>query len=152
MPAPAPATGAARRSCDDPAPVDGRAVAPVMLPAALGLLGAAALLGAGLAVVYLKGPQAKPPPAAVLAGHAALGAASLVALLAAIGGGVPPGRMGTAGFVPTAAALLALTLALGMLLALASWRRRRPSEMLVGTHATLAIAGLIVLLAAVALR
>ena len=123
-----------------------------MLAAALVLLCAAAIVGAGLAVLYVRGPQAKPPPAAVLAGHATLGAASLAVLLLALGRGLPQSRMGTAGFGPTAAALLALTLAFGLLLAAASWRRRRPSEMLVGTHATLAIAGLVVLLALVALR
>jgi hypothetical protein len=122
-----------------------------MLVLAFVLLCAAAAIGGGLAVLYLRRPQAKPaPPAPVLATHAALGAASLAVLLVALGRGLPPTGIGAAGLGPTAAALLAMALAIGLLLAHASWRRRRPGEMLVGLHAGLAVAGLVVLLALIA--
>lgn len=123
-----------------------------MLILALALLCAAAAIAGGLAVLYLRGPQAKAPPAPLLAAHAILGTASLAALILALHRGLPHSGMGTSGFGPTAAGLLALALAFGLLLARASSRRRRPGELLVGTHAGLAIAGLVVLLTLVALR
>ncbi|MGC2524752.1 MAG: hypothetical protein WA417_19290, partial [Stellaceae bacterium] len=61
------------------------------------------------------------------------------------GGGRP--HMGTAGFRTTSAALLAAALLLGLVMARAAWRRRRPAGMLVGAHAGFAIAGLVLLLA-----
>jgi uncharacterized iron-regulated membrane protein len=60
--------------------------------------------------------------------------------------------MGTARFGPLAALLLGLALALGLVLARAAWRRRQPAAILVASHAGLAIAGLVLLLALVALR
>jgi hypothetical protein len=122
-----------------------------MLVLAFALLCGAAAIGGGLAVLYLRGPQANPAPGALLAAHAALGAASLAALLFALARGLPHTGRGTAGFGPTAAALLALALVMGLLLAHASWRRQRPGELIVGLHAGLAIAGLVVLLALVAI-
>jgi len=88
---------------------------------------------------------------AVTLGHGALGTAGLGVLLAGLLQGVPPSRMGTAGFGPAAAVLLALALALGILIALASFGRRRPAAALVAVHASLAIAGLVVLWALVSL-
>jgi hypothetical protein len=120
-----------------------------MLRLAFALLCAAASLGAGLAVRYLRGPHAKPLPAAIPAAHGVLGAASLGALLLALLHGLPRTGMGTAGFAPIAAGLLALALAFGLTLA---WRRGRPpAPVLVATHASVAIAGLVILLALVAL-
>jgi hypothetical protein len=110
----------------------------------------AAALGGGLAIMYLRGPEARRPAAAIPIAHAAFGAASLAALLLALCRGLAQTGMGTAGFGPTAAALLALALCFGLRLAWLAWRRRRPSELLVFTHAGLAITGLVVLLALVA--
>ncbi len=123
-----------------------------MLRLALFLLCAAALIGAGLAVLYVKGPQAKPPPAVIPIIHAILGAASLLAVVLAVRRGAPATGMGTAGFGATAATLLGLALGFGLRLAYLTWRRRRASEVLVGTHAGLAIAGLVLVLTLVALR
>ncbi|HTV87737.1 MAG TPA: hypothetical protein VME41_01865, partial [Stellaceae bacterium] len=110
----------------------------------------AAAVGGGLAVLYLQGPQAKRPAAGLLALHAGLGAASLAVLLTALRRGPPHTGMGTAGFGPTAASLLATALLFGLWLALLSWRRRRAGELLVFVHAGLAITGVVVLLALVA--
>jgi hypothetical protein len=123
-----------------------------MLALAFTLLCAAVAIGCGLAFIYMRGPDAKPPPAALPVVHAAFGAASLLALIAALRRGVPQSGMGIADFGVIALVLLALTLAFGVLLALASWRRGRPGELLVGTHAGLAVAGFVILMTLVALR
>ena len=108
---------------------------------------AAVALGGGLAIPYLRGSSRRPPwPVAAI--HAAFGAAGLAALLIAIRRGLPPSAMGTAGFAPAAAILLALALTLGVMFAL---RRRRPAGVLVAVHASLAIAGFVVLWTVVSL-
>lgn len=122
-----------------------------MLPLAFWLLCGAALLGGALMVMYLRGTAARHPPPMLLAAHAAWGTAALAALIAAIGQGLPRTRMGTAGFGVAAAFLLSAALVCGLLIARAAWRGRRPVELLVGLHAGLAIAGLCLLLALVAL-
>jgi hypothetical protein len=120
-----------------------------LLGFALALLFAAAAFGGTLAVLYLCGKPA-PRPASVV--HAAIGAASIAALLLALSRGIKRTGMGTAGFGPTAAVLLALALLFGLRLAWMAWRQRRPSEILVFTHAGLAVAGLVLLSALVAIR
>jgi hypothetical protein len=119
-----------------------------MLQFSLFLLCGAAALGGGLAVRYLRG---KPAPGAVLAAHATFGIAGVVALRIALGRGLSPTGLGTAGFGRTAVVLLALAFLFGLRLAWLGWRRRRPSELLVGTHALVAVAGLVLVLSLVAL-
>jgi hypothetical protein len=87
----------------------------------------------------------------VLATHAALGVASIIALRIALRRGLPQIGMGTSGFGQAATVLLALALAFGLRLAWLGWRGRRPSELLVGTHALCAIVGLVLVLSLVAL-
>lgn len=123
-----------------------------MLDLAFGLLCAAALLGGALAALYLRGPRAKRPTASLPAAHGVLGAAALAALTLALRRGVPETAMGLSGFGRTAAGLLIAALLFGLLLARATWHGRRPNELLVGTHAGLAIAGFVLVLALVALR
>lgn len=84
-------------------------------------------------------------------GHGALGTAGFGVLAAGLWQGVPVSGMGTAGFGPGAAVLFGLALALGISIALASFGRRRPAATLVAVHASLAIAGLVVLWALVSL-
>ncbi len=118
---------------------------------AFGLLCGAGLIGLALALLYLRGPGAPPPHPAIAALHGGIGAASLAVLLLALDRGQRHRAMGTAGFGRTAAALLALALVLGLSIAVAAWRRRRPAGALVGAHAGLAIAGLVMLWALLAL-
>jgi hypothetical protein len=118
---------------------------------AFGLLCATAVIGTVLAILYAKGPVAKPPPLIIPAAHGALGTASLIALILVLRRGLRQNGMGIAGFGVIAGGLLALALFVGLLLARATWQRRRPHAMLVGTHASLAVAGLVMLLALVAL-
>jgi hypothetical protein len=121
-----------------------------MLHLALALVCGAGVIGAGLAILYLRGAEAKRPATAIPIVHAALGATGLAALLLALSRGLKQTGMGTIGFGPTAAILLTLALVFGLRLALMARRRRRPSELVVFTHAGLAITGLVVLLALVA--
>lgn len=121
-----------------------------MLDLAFWVLCAAVAIGSGLAIAYLRGPQAKPPPRFIAFAHGLLGGASLVALIAALRSGLPQTGMGLSGFGVIAAGLLALAFAFGLMLFL-SGRRRRPAGALVGAHASLAIAGFVVLLSLVAL-
>lgn len=123
-----------------------------MLALAFALVCAAALVGSGLAIVYANGPTDRTPRSAIRVAHAMLGAGGLAVLLFALWRGPPPAGMGIAGFGVITGCLLALTLGVGLLLARASWRRRRPAAVLVGAHASLAVAGLVMLLALVALR
>gem|GEM_PF-1541428 len=127
-----------------------RAAEHGMLEFAFAILCAAVLIGAGLAVAFLRGPQAKPPHRAIPPVHGALGGAGLGALLVALRHGLPRTGMGTAGFGVIAAGLLGLAFALGLALGVARRYRRLPGA-LVGAHASLAIAGFVVLLTLIAL-
>jgi hypothetical protein len=118
---------------------------------AFAILCVAVLSGSALAILYARGTQLSPPHRAVPPLHGALGAAALLALLLALVRGVPPSHMGTGGFAPLAAGLLAAAFSMGLALALLSWRKARPAGALVGAHASLAIAGFVLLLALVAL-
>ena len=122
-----------------------------MLALSFVLLCAAALMGVVLAILYLRGSRRPPPLKLAPPAHGALGAVGLAAIGLAIFRGLPPSRMGTGGFAPLAAGLFAAAFALGLAIAFSAWRRGRPTGALVGAHASLAVAGLVVLLALVAL-
>jgi hypothetical protein len=108
---------------------------------------AAVTLGCVLAVPYLRGAARRVPwPIGVV--HGALGGAGLAALLLMLRNGLPPSAMGTTGFVPAAAMLLGIALLLGLVIGLT---RRRPPGALVAVHASVAIAGFVVLWAVVSL-
>jgi hypothetical protein len=114
------------------------------MPSALALLILAAALGAYLIACYFR---RRSSGRAVRLSHAGFGIAGLATLLLSLQAGGRASHMGTASFGPTAAVLLALALLLGLGLARTYWQRRRPNELLVGFHAGLAIAGLVLLLA-----
>ncbi|HEV2160928.1 MAG TPA: hypothetical protein VGR52_01650 [Stellaceae bacterium] len=124
-----------------------------MLQLAFAVLAAAALFGAGLAVRYLhlRGPSAPRLPQALPLAHGSLGVAGLILLIAVLRRGLPSTDNGTVGFGLIAAGFFSLALVLGLLIAALAWRGRRPGGLVVGTHASVAIAGVVVLAALVAL-
>lgn len=111
------------------------------------LLCAALALGAVLALPYLR-VAAHRSPWRIRVAHGVLGAAGLATLFRALYRGLPPSGMGTAGFGPAAAVLIAVALMLGLAIALF---RVRPPGVLVAFHAGLAIAGIVVLWTVVSL-
>jgi hypothetical protein len=117
----------------------------VPLALAFAFLCGAVTIGGGLAIQGLRGATARRPRWPVPLAHGALGAAGLAILIQVLVRGLPPSAMGTTGFGPAAALLLGLALALGLVIAYAAWRQRRPAGTLVAIHASLAIAGLVVL-------
>ena len=127
-----------------------------MLDLAFVVLLAAGMLGSFLALGFLRGGDTVPamiramrPYVGQLALlHGSLGATGLLVLLLALRGAVHP-VVGAAGFGRIAAWLLGIGLLVGLLI-LATARRGRVS-ILVAVHATLAISGIVVLMALVAL-
>lgn len=124
-----------------------------MITLAFGVLAAAALFGAVLAILYARGPDARPIGRVVPAVHAAIGVAGLALLVAALraGPGAVAARMGIANFGIFAAFLIALAFLVGLVIASYVWRGRRPGGAWIGAHATLAVAGVTLLLVLVAL-
>lgn len=122
-----------------------------MIAIAFALLCAAAAIGCGLVIFFLRDPGGKAPHRVLPAIHGLLGTASLGLLLAAIQQGLPLHRNGTQGFGRLAAMLLAMVFLLGLSFVRRAWRRERPRGVLVGTHAGLAIAAFVVLLTLIVL-
>ena len=122
-----------------------------MIRIAFDVLVIAALMGAGLAALYLRGPNAPRPPLALPLVHGAFGAAGLTLLIVVLRHGLPPSDNGTGGFGVIAAGFFGLALAFGLLIAWIALRGRRPGGLVVATHASVAIAGLVVLLTLIAL-
>lgn len=115
------------------------------------ILAAAAAIGAVLAIPFLRGKEARRLPWLAALVHGGIGVTGLAVLSAALWQGLPASGMGTGGFGPAAACFLAVALVLGLAIALASWRRRRPAGTLVAIHAGVAIAGVVLLWALVSL-
>jgi len=122
-----------------------------MLHLAFAVLAVAALIGVGLAVLYLRGPAVRRPPLALPLVHGSVGATGLALLIVGLRHGLPPADNGTGGFGLIAAGFFGLALLLGLLIAWIAWRGRRPGGLVVATHASIAIAGVVVLTALVAL-
>lgn len=127
-----------------------------MLDLAFVLLLGAATLGSFLALGFLRVHDTVPAIIRALRPHArklglfhgGLGAVGLLVLVLALRGAIHP-VVGAAGFGRIAAWLFGIGLLVGLLI-LATARRGRAS-ILVAVHATLAISGIVVLLALVAL-
>jgi hypothetical protein len=102
----------------------------------------AAAIGAVLAIPFLRSKESRRLPWPLAAAHGAVGAVGVGILGIALWQGLPPSEMGTAGFGPAAAVLLGSALLLGLVMAM---RRRRPATPLVAVHASLAVAGIVVL-------
>ena len=120
-----------------------------MLTGAFLLLLAALVLGAVLAIVQLRGAGPRIPwPAGAL--HALVGACG-TALAALAPAQAAAAQAGTRGFRWIAVALLCLALAAGLVILRGRILGRRLGSTLVGVHALLAISGVVVLGAYLAL-
>jgi hypothetical protein len=117
-----------------------------MLTLSLVLVGLAALGGLLLLALY---QWVKPSGRVWLPGaaHGLVGLAGFLALLPALGGPPRGVASGSADFVGIAAFLLAGGLLLGGWVAVARLWRRQASALVLGLHATLAVAGLVMLAA-----
>ncbi len=122
-----------------------------MIRTAFDVLLAAAVMGAVLGVLYLRGAAASRPHPALAPAHGVVGLAGFALLVAALRHGLPASDTGTSGFGAIAAACFAVALGFGLLIAWMAWRRGRPAGLAVAIHASLAIGGLVVLLALIAL-
>lgn len=115
-----------------------------MLFDAVLLLIAALALVAALAIVQLRGarPPGTPWPAGVLHGLLGAGGTALAALAPAVAGAA---QAGAGGFRQIGVALLCLALAVGLVILRRRILGRRLTTTLVGVHALLAISGVVVL-------
>jgi hypothetical protein len=118
-----------------------------MLIAAFVILGIGVLLGSLLAVVHLRAAGLATRTAALGAVHALIALGGFACLLVALRG--PPRGLetGTAEFGVVAAVLMALAALLGAGFFALRLLKRRIASSLIGIHATLAVAGLVVLVA-----
>jgi hypothetical protein len=117
-----------------------------MLQLAFMLLLIAGGLGGGLAAWHLR-PQVRTPPWVLGALHGALGAAGLALLLLALRGPPRGAAMGVAGFGTVAVVLLGIALIAGLAVLASRLRGRAIGGLLIAIHASLAIAGIVILAA-----
>jgi hypothetical protein len=115
-----------------------------MLIAAFYILGIAVLAGAALAILYLRSGGAA-PPWWLAAMHVVLALTGLGCLLLALRGPSRGLEQGTGSFGTIAAVLITLAALAGAALLAARIAKRRPAELLVGAHATLAVGGFVIL-------
>jgi hypothetical protein len=108
------------------------------------ILIAAATFGALLSVVQLQRPKSPPIPLPVGVLHGLLGATGLTLMLLAPAAS-NSSQAGAGGFRMMAAVLLGLALLMGLLILRARLGRRRLSFTVVGVHAFLAISGVVLL-------
>jgi len=117
-----------------------------MLAAAFVIFCITVLLGAGLAVLYLRA-KAAPPPWPLAALHGLFGIGGVCCLALALRG--PPRGLaqGTASFGIVAAALITLAALLGGWFLAAHIFKRPITGTMIGIHAALAISGFVILAA-----
>ena len=116
------------------------------LTVSFGILLAAALLGGMLALRHMRDPPIA-PPWLLGASHGLAGATGLIALLFSLRGPPHGVAMGVGGFGRIAAVLLVLALLAGLAILVVRLRHRRIPGLLLGIHATLAVAGSVILAA-----
>jgi hypothetical protein len=117
-----------------------------MLIAAFDILGIAVLAGAALAILYLRSAGVA-PPWWLAATHVVFALTGLGCLLLALRGPPRGLEQGTGSFGIIAAVLIALAALVGGRLLAARIKKKQPAGILVGIHATLAIAGFVILAA-----
>ena len=117
-----------------------------MLNAAFYILSAAAALGALLAVLHFAKAGTALPPWPLAALHALLALGGFALLLLALQGPPRGAGQGTASFGVIAAALFVVAALFGGGLLAGRLRRRPPGTTLIGIHATLAVAGFVILM------
>jgi hypothetical protein len=115
-----------------------------MLIAATVVLGFAVVIGGAAAVSWL-GRDARPPAWWLAAAHGTVALAGLALLVIALPGARRGAATGTQSFGAIAAMLLAAAALIGLGMLASRVRRRRVAGAFVGLHATLAIAGFVVL-------
>jgi hypothetical protein len=116
-----------------------------VLALAIGLLGLTVILGGVLVLVGAKTPG-KPPSAWLASLHGIVAAAGVAVLLAALIEGPTRGvATGTQSFGTIAAVLLLLAAGLGIASLVIHIRKRRLPGFWAGAHATIAIAGYVIL-------
>jgi len=115
-----------------------------VLALATGLLGLALVIGAGAAVAALRRTERR-SPAWLAATHAAVAVAGYGLLVVALHGPRRGQETGTQSFGVVSAVLLGAALLVGLALLRTRLRKRPIAGMLVGTHASLAVAGFVIL-------
>lgn len=118
-----------------------------MLNTAFAILTVAVLLGAALALQYLRGGASHSVPWPFAALHGLIGIGGLCCLVLALRGPPRGLEQGTASFGIIAAALLALAALAGLGILLMRRGKGQRAGTLIGVHATLAIGGFVVLAA-----
>jgi hypothetical protein len=118
-----------------------------MLIAAFVTLGVAVLLGATLAVLYLRAATVPAAPWPLAALHGLLGIGGLCCLVLALRGPPRGVDLGVASFGAIGAALMALAALAGLGVMLTHRLKRRRAGTLLGLHASLAISGFVILAA-----
>lgn len=111
----------------------------------------AALLGAYLAVSFLRGTKPRPADRMIGLIHGAIGACGLLELVVGLSHLHDPAAKGLGGFGEGAEILLGVTIMLGLLVVNASWQGRRPAGLAVAAHACVAMSAIVLVLALVTL-
>ena len=104
-------------------------------------------MGALLAILYLRAGPARATSPSLAALHGLLAMAGLLCLILALDGPPRGEHMGTSSFGTIAACLIALAALAGGGMLAGHLRGKRPSEMTIGVHATLAVSGFVILAA-----
>ena len=117
-----------------------------MLTAAVALLSLAVVLGATLAVLYLRRGNGTPSPWRLAAVHGLLGVGGFCCLVLAARGPPRGVEQGVGSFGAISATLFGLAAVAGGIILVKHLAKRRAGT-LIGLHATLAIAGFVILAA-----
>jgi hypothetical protein len=115
--------------------------------AAFIIVAVAVLLGSALGVMHLHSEGHTAPPRLLAALHGIFGIGGFGCLALALRGPARGLDQAIGAFGAIAAALIALTALLGVSFIATRLRERRPTGLLIGIHATLAVSGFVILAA-----